>query len=89
MNDDKPTADTLAKEILNSNDDISPLLCEVKKKVRLLRKTGLSDEKIRTTVPGIYRVTEETASNGGLQTPKGEEIRVISMPLKYQREDWT
>lgn len=82
------SAKELARDILDKNDDINPLFEDVVKHIKLLRQTGLPDEKIRQTVPGMYRLKEEAAKEGAMGEPNAEEIRVISMPSQYQRENW-
>jgi hypothetical protein len=79
----------LAAEILNSHDDISPLFDDVVTQIRRLRECGLPDEKIRKTVPGMYRLQKAAAETGGLSEPASEEIRVIALPKRYQRADWS
>jgi hypothetical protein len=79
---------TLAKEILHSNSDISPLLSDVEKKIKRFRECGLDDDKIREAVPAAYRIRQRDAKNGRLEKPNPEEIEVISMPAKYQKSNW-
>ena len=88
MTDFELSAEELATEILTDCDDISPLFEDVVDQIQKLRKCGLGDEQIRTTVPGMYRIQETAANKGGLRKPAPDEIRVISLPRKYQRADW-
>lgn len=88
MSDSELPPQTLAEEILSTHDDIAPLLSEVVNDVRMLRACGLSDATIRQTVPGMYRLQQQQAASGTLTEPDAEEIRVLSLPSRYQRDDW-
>jgi hypothetical protein len=88
MSKSEPPAKTVAAEILEANKDISPLFGDVVEQVTKFRKCGLPDSKIRKTVPGVYRVQQKAAEKDGLRRPGNEEIRVISLPREFQRDDW-
>jgi hypothetical protein len=88
MSDTDLAPATLAAEILENNQDISPLFQDVVDHIEKLRMCGLDDEQIRTTVPGIYRIKQASVETGALREPAPDEIRVISLPRKYQRRDW-
>jgi hypothetical protein len=89
MSSTDQTADELAAQILEANPDIGPLFSEIVEEVNKFREIGLPDEQIAQTVPGKFRVKEQSAENNELNQPAPEEIRVVSVPRKFQREDWT
>lgn len=76
----------IAKVVLNELSH-RPLLIEIVEKVSQLHNEGLSEQQVIQATKSYFSTKSDLSDS--IDTLDPEEIRVQSLPDKYQRLDWT